>query len=898
MVNTVAAGTDRRDRGRSMKRAIWLGGIMVLVVTVLWRMVLAQETGLMGRWPVDEGAGTNTVDVSGNDNHGQLIGDPVPVWTSGVSSNALLFDGAQNEVQVPDAPALSPANALTIAVWVKAATNLTSEAVAKWSTTTNAGSYLLSLTNGLPKLELMLGGTYTSVVGQTSLSSTNWHLLAGTYDGSTMKVYLDGVLAGWSAVTGTVDVVSDPLRFGLLAGQLDDIRLYNTALTVTNLFALWYADSDGDGFPDFYEADAGTNPNDPSSYPSVVSTGAVYRAVSSVQTAPTGTCSQTKTYDNHISLNQAGVGAGGTINGYLESDDFDFEPTPGNFEVMINSARFDDEGSIAGIDSYGPSTSCGRPNELANELIDPNQVTIVGKRLRVNVSATDDADCAIEIGWYNVSITWKAWVSNTVTLVDAQGFQPQWNGTNATLQTPITDTVSGYDRTGALTDGASLIVVQLSTNPCSYDGWTVGVVDSTPGSTNGAAQLGSLHHGSSSSLPQLPATLASPGNTNLTLGADETAIFYRPPPSWAFGKGSKDHNIQLELKDQNGTTVTTKTLILHKPPLVLVHGLFGNQSGWNGFRNRITAAQFVADITTADYGTQNTAGFDSIYAAVPQAIRTAVGQRRADGIAATRVDVVAHSMGTDATRWYMTPSANLSANTDRSNNSVEPLLFKTPAIIAGRAAQDEFKRANNFGIGDIRRFVTLGGVHTGTSICWQGIRMVNNGIRAEHTLERRKEHLQVWSAVEQKFNFQAIALDEPGNPTSAGMALVDLAARKHDFPNGGVPARSVALVALAPVPVPYAPVEGVASGGSPLSTIEAGLFRIFSTFIGGGYPEDVVAANSDMCVPSLSARNLNSQNSDRTLNGIDHWNLTDNSQLDPTFFERFFGADEDAFIRP
>jgi hypothetical protein len=182
---------------------------------------------------------------------------------SGVSANALGFGGAQNEAVVLDAPTLSPSNALTISAWVKAATNLTSEVVAKWSTSTNAGSYLLSVTNGLPMLELMLGGTYTSVVAQgSSLSSTNWHHLAGVYDGEAMKVFLDAALAGSAPATGTVDVVSDPVRMGLLTGTLDDVRLYAVALTATNLFALWYADSDGDGWPDFMEADGGTNPND------------------------------------------------------------------------------------------------------------------------------------------------------------------------------------------------------------------------------------------------------------------------------------------------------------------------------------------------------------------------------------------------------------------------------------------------------------------------------------------------------------------------------------------------------------------------------------------------------------------------------------------------------------
>jgi hypothetical protein len=243
-----------------MKRFGWMIAGAVFCVGLL-RWATAQQP--VGHWPFDEGAGTNTADVSGNNATGTLVGATLPVWTSGVSSNALICDGLQNEVQVPDAPVLSPTNALTLTAWVKTATNLTSDVLGKWSTNEVAGSYILGLTNGQVKLELMLNGQPVTLTGAVSLTDTNWHHLAGTFDGLAMQVFVDGMVCGSASATGTVDVVGAPLRAGLLAGTLDDMRLYDRAVSSNEVAALFAADSDGDGMPDKWEADHGFNPNDP-----------------------------------------------------------------------------------------------------------------------------------------------------------------------------------------------------------------------------------------------------------------------------------------------------------------------------------------------------------------------------------------------------------------------------------------------------------------------------------------------------------------------------------------------------------------------------------------------------------------------------------------------------------
>jgi len=52
---------------------------------------------------------------------------------------------------------------------------------------------------------------------------------------------------------------------------------------------------------------------------------------------------------------------------------------------------------------------CGWPHvPLLNAVVPPEDVTVVGNHLQVNVTATDNF-CGTAIGWVDVSITWRAW---------------------------------------------------------------------------------------------------------------------------------------------------------------------------------------------------------------------------------------------------------------------------------------------------------------------------------------------------------------------------------------------------------------------------------------------------------------------------------------------------------
>jgi RHS repeat-associated protein len=130
-------------------------------------------------------------------------------------------------------------------------------------------------------------------------------------------------------------------------------------------------------------------------------------------TTPNDWVEQTKSYDYWVSLDSLGLPPGSTITGTLESDEFPFTLTPGNYEVTVNLAWFDDKGTIGSLSSTGPHTSCGWGNEIANTIVPADDISISpdGKHLQVQVTATDDADCGGYIGWSfgtDLSITWKA----------------------------------------------------------------------------------------------------------------------------------------------------------------------------------------------------------------------------------------------------------------------------------------------------------------------------------------------------------------------------------------------------------------------------------------------------------------------------------------------------------
>jgi len=196
----------------------------------------AATSGLIAAYSFNEGTGSTVADASGTGNGGS-IGSAT--WTtSGKYGGALSFNGTNARVTVPDAPSLRLTNAMTLEAWVypTAITN-------KWRDVVYKGddNYYLEATSS-PGRRPAAGGTFSGVVGETSggsiLATNTWAHLATTYDGTTLRLYVNGTQVSSKSQTGLFATSSNPLQIGgdalygqYFSGRIDEVRIYKTALT-------------------------------------------------------------------------------------------------------------------------------------------------------------------------------------------------------------------------------------------------------------------------------------------------------------------------------------------------------------------------------------------------------------------------------------------------------------------------------------------------------------------------------------------------------------------------------------------------------------------------------------------------------------------------------------------
>ena len=196
---------------------------------------LATVSGLVAAYSFDEGTGTTVNDLSGNGNTGTVANT---TWTSsGKYGNALVFNGTSSRVTVNDSSSLHLTNGMTLEAWVKPSTVSSS-----WRDVIYKGNdnYFLegtSSNSSVPAGGGTFGGASGLVVGSSSLTVNTWSHLALTYDGATLRLYVNGVQVSSVAQTGNLLTSTNPLQIGgdsifgqYFAGTIDEVRVYNTAL--------------------------------------------------------------------------------------------------------------------------------------------------------------------------------------------------------------------------------------------------------------------------------------------------------------------------------------------------------------------------------------------------------------------------------------------------------------------------------------------------------------------------------------------------------------------------------------------------------------------------------------------------------------------------------------------
>jgi hypothetical protein len=236
-----------------MKVLRYYGAVGVLVAACLaLPATAAAYSPLRGWWPMNERSGQVVYDWSGNRNHGQLGSTPGaddndPTWITGIFNvgSALRFDG-NDFVSIPDSPSLRPER-VTLSVWYRTESvpNAYEYIVAKGNDACEASSFALYTTTSRELAFYVYDGDTweRSPESGQALFDGRWHHIAGTYDGTTVRLFVDGREIGAGTPTDLAidyDLPSPDVSLGsyqgpcamYLTGDLDGVSIWDRALPI------------------------------------------------------------------------------------------------------------------------------------------------------------------------------------------------------------------------------------------------------------------------------------------------------------------------------------------------------------------------------------------------------------------------------------------------------------------------------------------------------------------------------------------------------------------------------------------------------------------------------------------------------------------------------------------
>ncbi len=189
-------------------------------------------------WKYDDACSSTTVtDSSGNAAHGTKL-NGAGCQTDGRIESAGSFDGVDDRVEVADRAAFHFTTAMTVAAWVKPSRLAGPQTIVnKWYA---PDSYILMLQDGFYRFGVAIAnGPTISIAAPAAVN--RWAHVAGVFNGSTIALYVDGVVQATAAAAGGLQSSGRPIEMGnhpswnSYAGLIDEVRLYNVALSASQV---------------------------------------------------------------------------------------------------------------------------------------------------------------------------------------------------------------------------------------------------------------------------------------------------------------------------------------------------------------------------------------------------------------------------------------------------------------------------------------------------------------------------------------------------------------------------------------------------------------------------------------------------------------------------------------
>ena len=362
--------------------------------------------GMGGHWRLDEASGLTAADSSGNDNDGTLTNMAGDEWTTGILANALEFDGINDYIALPYI--LNPDDGdFTATAWIYLENEDPDDPGNVVLDQTNNGVELgriwLSRHNDTDALLSRFGGE--QLLTSDTLDLNRWYHVGVVYEKGAsatkdgiVKMYIDGEEKAsddtyQDACTGSMRIGRGRINNREWDGIIDDVRIYNRALTAEEIAAL--ADPDRVIFREFTETKVDTDvPSITLSTPAGTSEGDLMIAAvvtdgeTTTQILPPGGEGWTE-IDLDESGNAVTLGVWWKLADALESPTHQFTWT-NNFQQAY--------GLIMRFTGHDPSDPINDSEvEIGNSStpISPSVTTTVANTLILRLGAFDDDDIIV-----------------------------------------------------------------------------------------------------------------------------------------------------------------------------------------------------------------------------------------------------------------------------------------------------------------------------------------------------------------------------------------------------------------------------------------------------------------------------------------------------------------------